>query len=191
MDHAAVKPGGGQWLWRLLCRLRRSTVDGGGSASSPTTQVAAPSGSASALVARVALTRTVCHRWCAPGGDDPSLRRRGRRKVSYLARRSSSPAPLPRTRLSCNGLDRWSSHSSATWRCSAVLDIARPFERALRASAYLPDRAFSLRAMDRRLCPRSRRARAQRRCDRHDRHAGRHAQSRRCALIISPVTPKI
>ena len=52
------------------------------------------------------------------------------------------------------------------------------------------DRARSLRAMDRRLCPRARRDRAQRPCDRHHRHAGRHAQSRGCALIITPVTPK-
>ena len=52
-----VTPAGGQWLWRLRCGLRLSTVDGDAATDSPTTWVAAPSGSASASVARMSLTR--------------------------------------------------------------------------------------------------------------------------------------
>ena len=149
-------------------------MHGGGATTSPTTWVAALSDSASALASWASLTRTLCHHWYAPGGNDPCLQRVGGRMVAHLARRSSTPAPVPPTRLSCHGLDRCTSHTSATWTCSAVLDMARHFERPMRAFAYLPDRARSLRAMDRRLCPWSRRARAQRRRDHHDWHNGRH-----------------
>lgn len=151
-----VKPAGGQWLWILLCRLRQSTVHGGGATSSPTTCTSSPSGSASALVLRVPLTSHRVH---------SLLRTRQRRSLpSETWRTHGSPfgTPLVHARalasdaaelpFGCHGLDRCTSHSSATWTCSAVFDIARHFERALRAFAYLPDRARSLRAMDRRLC---------------------------------------
>ena len=136
---------------------------------------------------------TACCCWCAPGGDDPSPRRRGISKVSRLTRRSSPPAPFPATRLRSYACYRCVARSSATWTCSAVLDLARLLERALRASAYLPDRARSLRAMDRRLCVLPRRARAQRRPNHPDRHDDRHVYlevRQRRTHAISPVTPK-
>ena len=120
---------------------------------------------------------TACCCWCAPGGDDPSPRRRGISKVSRLTRRSSPPAPFPATRLRSYACYRCVARSSATWTCSAVLDLARLLERALRASAYLPDRARLLYAMDRRLRAASLRARAWRRPDHHDRHDGRHVRA--------------
>ena len=144
-----VTPAGGQWLWRLRRGLRLSTVDGGAATDSPTTWVAAPSGSASASVRECRSLGTACWWWCAPGGDDPSPRRRGISKVSRLTRRSSPPAPFPAARLRSYACYRCVARSSATWTCSAVLDPARLLERALRGSAYLPDRARSLRAMDR------------------------------------------
>ena len=177
-----VTPAGGQWLWRLRRGLRLSTVDGGAATDSPTTWVAAPSGSASASVRECRSLGTACWWWCAPGGDDPSPRRRGINKVPRLTRRSSPPAPFPATLLSCNGFDRCVARTSATWTCSAVLDLARLLERALRDSAYLADRLRSRRALDRLLCALLRRAHAFRRLDHHD---GSHA---RLVLMMS-VTP--
>ena len=139
----------------------------------------------------MSLCRTVCRRWCAPGGDDSCLRRRGRSVEAMSTTRPSSPAPARPTQLTSYGLDRCFAHSSMTWTWFAVKDLARLYERALRGSAHLPDRTRSLRAMDRLLCALSRRARAQRRCDHCDEHHDRHAQSRGAPRMHSSVTPKI
>ena len=92
-----------------LCRccpgLGQSAVDGGGAPTSPTTWGTAPSGSASALVVWLSLTRTACHRWYAPGGDDPCPHRKGSSWVSPVVSGWCSLAPLPLMRLSCNGLN--------------------------------------------------------------------------------------
>ena len=188
---AAVKATGVQLHWRWRCRLRQSTVVGGGATSSPSTYVAASSGTPPTRVAPVSLAGAVCRCRYVPGGHAPCPRRRGGRVVAHLASASSLRAPVAATRLSSTALDRCFAHSSMTWTWFAVKDLARLYERALRGSAHLPDRTRSLRAMDRRLCALSRRARAQRRCDHRDEHHDGHAQSRGAPRMHSSVTPKI
>ena len=126
----AVRAAAAMWIWILFFRFLQSAVDGCAATTSPTTWGAAPWGSLPALATRASLAGAVCRRRCAPGGADPCPRRRGRSVRSCLASRSSAPAPVPPTRLSCAALDR----------CAALQFDGRQqfFERALRFDSHEP-----------------------------------------------------
>ena len=81
-----VMAAGGQRHTRWRRGLRQPSGDRGGAASSPTSWLAAPSGSALALILSTSKASAIFWSWCAKRRDDPCPKRSGGRLIAASAR---------------------------------------------------------------------------------------------------------